>query len=30
MKTHNKFSSILASVMVMALALPGGAWAVTD
>jgi len=27
MKTHSKFSSILASVMVMTLALPGGAWA---
>src|SRR5512134_2112248 len=27
MKTHRKFSSILASVMVMILALPGAAWA---
>ena len=27
MKTRNKFSSILASVMVVTLALPGGAWA---
>ena len=27
MKTHSKFSSILAAVMVMILALPGGAWA---
>ena len=27
MTTHSKFSSILASVMVMTLALPGGAWA---
>ena len=27
MKTHSNFSSILASVMVMILALPGAAWA---
>jgi hypothetical protein len=27
MKAHSTFSSILASVMVMILALPGGAWA---